>query len=68
MTKDVDARMKAHKSGNGSKYVKHRGFERLLHVIKCENRSEAAKLEYKIKQMPRDSKVSFFMRHPNQLF
>ena len=64
ITNDVKARMAAHKSGNGSKYVARAGFLRLLHAISCENKGEAAKLEWKIKHLPRSSKIQFFLNHP----
>ena len=66
ITKNVEQRMTAHKSGNGSKYVARRGFSKLLHTISCKDRTEAAKLEYRIKQLPRNSKIQFFMNHPNR--
>lgn len=57
---DVDARMKAHADGKGSKYVYKKGFKRLLRAKKCKDKSEACKCEYAIKQMPRNRKLSWF--------
>ncbi len=68
ITNDLEKRMKAHKAGTGSKYVKSKRFNRLLHAIELENKSEAAKLEYKIKQLRRNDKITFFMKHDNLLF
>ncbi|MDP3918396.1 MAG: GIY-YIG nuclease family protein [Nanoarchaeota archaeon] len=65
ITNNVDKRMLAHKKGTGSKYVKSKKFKELLHVIKVKDKSEAAKLEYKIKQLERNEKITFFMSHPN---
>ena len=64
ITNDLKKRMEAHSSGAGSKYVKRKGFLQLLHAIKVNDKSEAAKLEYRIKKMQRDDKITFFMKHP----
>ena len=61
ITTDLDKRMIAHRSGNGSKYVKHKGFRQLLHSKACSNRSEASKFEYEIKQLPRNEKLNWFI-------
>ena len=68
ITNDLDKRMQAHKSGVGSKYVNSTGFNRLLHAITVQNKSIAAKLEYKIKQLDRNDKITFFMQHPDLKF
>ena len=60
ITNDLDKRMLAHKLGKGSKYVKIKGFKRLISFKSCENKSAALKIEYKIKQMPRKDKLTFF--------
>ena len=65
ITNDVDKRMIAHESGSGSKYVARKGFAKLLHVIKIEDKSSAAKLEYAIKHLPRHKKIDFFLNHAN---
>jgi len=64
ITNNIDKRMSAHKSGQGSKYVKRKGFGRLLHTIQAVDRIDAAKMEYRIKQLSRNDKISFFVRHP----
>jgi len=64
ITNNLDKRMATHKAGKGSKYVKIKGFNRLLHTIKADNKIEAAKMEYKIKQLDRNEKITFFMKHP----
>ena len=64
ITNDLDKRMAIHKSGKGSKYVKVKGFSRLLHVIRAVDKIDAAKMEYRIKQMRRNDKISFFLKHP----
>jgi len=68
ITNDLDKRMAAHKSGKGSKYVKAKGFSRLLHAISVEDKKEAARMEYQIKQLERNDKITFFMQHPDRKF
>lgn len=68
ITNDLDKRMKSHQNGTGSKYVKRKGFLQLLHAITVADKSEAAKLEYKIKQLKRNDKITFFMQHKDLKF
>ena len=69
VTNDLAKRMKAHKRGTGSKYVRAKGFAKLLHVIRVYGgKSEACKLEYQVKQMNRNEKITFFMQHENLQF
>ncbi len=68
ITNDIPKRMKTHKEGKGSKYVRSKGFARLLHAISAQNKSEAAKIEYQIKQLQRNDKITFFMQHVDQQF
>jgi len=63
ITNNLDNRMSAHKNGTGSKYVRRKRFKQLSHAIKVEDKSEAAKLEYQIKQLRRNDKITFFMEH-----
>lgn len=60
VTNDVENRMKVHSLGNGSKYVARKGFSKLIATKTCLNKSDACKLEYKIKQLPRSEKLRFF--------
>lgn len=60
ITKDITARMNAHKSGKGSKYVLSRGFSQVLASKNYESKSEALKAEFKIKQLPKNKKLEFF--------
>lgn len=68
ITNDLDKRMKAHKEGKGSKYVNRKGFGQILHAINVSDKSEAAKLEYAIKKLRRNDKITFFMQHKNLKF
>jgi putative endonuclease len=69
ITNDLAARMKKHASGCGSKYVRAKGFRQILHAIKVDGgKSEALKVEYQIKQLQRDDKITFFMKHEGLQF
>ena len=60
VTNVIKKRMNAHELGKGSKYVRSRGFSHLIAERACKSRSDAFKIEYKIKQMPKKEKLSFF--------
>lgn len=60
VTNDLKKRMNAHESGKGSKYVRRKGFSHLIAARVCKSKSDAFKTEYKIKQIPRKKKLSFF--------
>jgi putative endonuclease len=68
ITNDLTKRMQVHKGGKGSKYVRSKRFKRLLHAISVVDKSEAAKMEYQIKQLERNDKITFFMKHPDLEF
>jgi putative endonuclease len=68
ITNDIEKRMKVHKSGKGSKYVRSHGFGRVLHAIRINDKGEALTLEYSIKQLERNDKITFFMKHVNLVF
>lgn len=56
-TTDVDQRLETHNLGKGAKYTRCRRPCRLVYYKVCESKSEALKLEYKIKQLSRKEKV-----------
>ena len=60
VTNNLEKRIKAHKSGKGSKYVRGRGFSHLIATKICKNKSDAFKAEYWIKQMSRNEKLISF--------
>lgn len=64
ISNDVEKRMLVHKSGKGSKYVARKRFKQLLYSIQAIDKVDAAKMEYKIKQLPRNEKITFFLHHP----
>ncbi|MFP4119366.1 MAG: GIY-YIG nuclease family protein [Candidatus Woesearchaeota archaeon] len=68
VTNDVTTRMEAHKCGKGSKYVARKGFKRLLHVVSAVDKVDAMKMEYRVKQMARNEKVTFFVKHPDRSY
>ncbi|MFA5484866.1 MAG: GIY-YIG nuclease family protein [Candidatus Pacearchaeota archaeon] len=61
VSNDVDSRMNAHASGKGSKYVRQKGFKKLLYIKPCENKSDAFKVECMIKKLSRDDKIKYFL-------
>lgn len=67
ITNNIEKRMNAHKTGKGSKYVLARGFGKLVASKECENRSQALKSEYSIKQLSKDKKLNFFSNKNNKL-
>ncbi len=58
ITKDVKRRMKEHKEGGKecAKYTRTHGFGKLEAVFESGSWSEAAKLEYAIKRLPKEKK------------
>jgi putative endonuclease len=57
ITNDIDARMKAHANGTGSKFVRTwRPFE-LVKIVPCKNSREARSLEYQLKRLRRVKKI-----------
>lgn len=65
---DVTARFKVHASGKGSKYVKSRGAKRIIFKTEAASKSEALKLEYKIKQLSKVDKIKLVREKPLTLF
>jgi putative endonuclease len=59
ITNDLDARIAKHNSGSGAKYTRGRLPVKLIRSWACESKSEALKLEYRIKQLSREGKLSF---------
>lgn len=58
ITNNLEKRIKAHNAGKGARYTKGRGPVILIKCFTCATKSEALKLEYKIKQLPRAEKLS----------
>lgn len=63
ITTDIDRRVKEHNGGSrGAKYTRGRRPVILLGFIGVTSKSIALKLEYKIKQLPRDEKLNYVKR------
>jgi len=60
VTNDIGRRMAMHAEGRGAKYVRARGFCRLLYVEPAQNKSAAMVREAEIKKLKRDQKFSLF--------
>ena len=56
MTNDLKRRMKQHREGRGSKYVKGRLPFELVYLERCDDRSEALQREAEIKGFDKDRK------------
>ena len=60
ITTDLNRRVKEHnESKRGAKYTKSRRPVTLIKHFVCNSKSEALKLEYKIKQLPKEEKLKF---------
>lgn len=60
ITTDLNARMNAHASGKGSKYVLSHGFKQLIGSKVCLDRSSASQCEYAIKHLSPEAKRAWF--------
>lgn len=58
-TNNIQKRLEAHNKARGAKYTKPRLPVTLLKFFTCANRSEALKLEYRIKQMTHSEKLKY---------
>ena len=59
ITLNIERRIQQHNEGKGAKYTKGRGPVILKKSFECQSKSEALKLEYKIKQLPREDKLNY---------
>ena len=66
LTNDLDKRIEAHNSGQGSKYTRSRLPVQLIASSSMMSKSEAHRLEYLVKKQPRSLKVQFLMDYSNQ--
>lgn len=57
ITNNLEKRLQQHNQGTGARYTRGRGPIILLKSFPCDNKSQALKLEYKIKQMTRQQKL-----------
>lgn len=56
-TTDLERRLKVHNDGKGAKYTKIRRPVKLVHHEEFDNKSEALKREYALKQLSRKQKL-----------
>jgi putative endonuclease len=59
IAKDLGKRIEQHDKGTGARYTKGRGPVVLVKVFTRATKSEALKLEYKIKQLSKEEKLNF---------
>jgi putative endonuclease len=59
IAKDCVKRIEQHNKGKGAKYTRSRTPVKLIKRFVCHSKSEALKLEYKIKQLSREEKLVF---------
>jgi len=62
ITSNLDRRVREHNSGRGARYTKARRPVKLVNSKKCLSRSNAMKLELRIKKMNRIRKMAFFQK------
>jgi putative endonuclease len=60
ITNNLDRRIKQHNKGKGAKYTKGRGPVILKCYLLVATKSEALKIEYKIKKLSRSEKLKYF--------
>lgn len=61
MTNDLTARIATHNRGDGAKYTRGRLPVKLLKSFSCSSKSEAFKLEHKIKKLSRQEKQQLIL-------
>lgn len=59
ITNNLNKRLEQHNNKKGAKYTKTRTPVKLIKLFECKDKSEALKLEYKIKQMKRQDKLNY---------
>jgi putative endonuclease len=65
ITTDLDKRVKTHNNGTGAKYCKTRLPVVLKASFEAEDRSEASKEEYRIKQLTKKQKLKLINEQSN---
>jgi putative endonuclease len=67
ISNDFKSRLIEHNLGKGAKYTKSRRPVELVGISPEMTKSEALKLEYRIKQLPADKKIAELARKENQM-
>jgi putative endonuclease len=57
ITNNLEKRIKQHNSNKGSKYTRGRGPVKLVFSISVDDKSQAAKEEYRIKKLTKEKKL-----------
>ena len=57
ITDDLPRRFAAHTEGKGAKYTRGRGPLTIVYQENCQDRSQASKREYEVKQLSRQQKL-----------
>ena len=60
ITNDLEKRLESHNAGLGAKYTRGRGPIKLIEFKAVASQSEALRLEYQVKKLPRFKKRLFF--------
>lgn len=58
IARDVAARLAQHCAGKGARYTRGRGPLEIIFEQRCVSKSRALRLEYEIKQLPRQQKLA----------
>ena len=66
ISNDFESRLIEHNSGKGAKYTRSGRPVELIAISPEMPKSEALKLEYRIKQLPADKKISILKREENE--
>ena len=67
ISNDIKSRLMEHNSGKGAKYTRSRRPVELVGISPEMTKSEALKIEYRIKQLPADKKISELTRKENEI-
>ena len=67
ISNDFESRLIEHNSGKGAKYTRSRRPVELIAISPEMTKSEALKLEYRIKQLPADKKISILKNEENKI-
>lgn len=62
-TNDLEKRIAMHSNGKGAKYTRGRGPVKLIYNEKFENKKDAMKREYEIKQLTRSQKQKLIKKY-----
>lgn len=62
ITNNLEKRIKQHNEGKGAKYTRGRGPVALVKCFEVLTKGEALKLEYHIKQLPKEEKLNFHVQ------